>query len=291
MGPLVGVLPLRIPTSAGSFRELAVRVAETTARALAHQDLPAGELARRVEVERPPGAGLTPVLLAVQPTGVPVTVRARARAARAHGRARRRRFGRRPGVPRAPDGIGAAAAARVRRGSLRCIRGRDAAPPVCPAARRRHRGAGSSLGGDLADGARRAGGADRDGDRRFAARGPGADRGARGAGAGPAHARGGRDHRTIGLVPVRRAGQLLRPGRPRPRGGGRAAGRRRGGVPAPRSPATGDAARHLARGRRVPPARPRPPGRAAARRRRDRRRPRRARGRPRARGGGRARRG
>ena len=74
VGPLVGVLPVRIATSAASFRELAGRAAEAMTRALAHQDLPAAELERRVEVERPPGAGLTPVLLAVQPAGVPVTV-------------------------------------------------------------------------------------------------------------------------------------------------------------------------------------------------------------------------
>lgn len=77
IGPLVRVLPIRIPTAGEpSFRDLADRVSAAATEALAHQDLPAAELARCAGFDRPRGAGLCPVLLTMQPADMPVTAQA-----------------------------------------------------------------------------------------------------------------------------------------------------------------------------------------------------------------------
>ena len=75
IGPLVDVLPLRLPTAASSFTALVQDAFTAVSRALAHRDLPAAELARCAHVVPPPGAGLTPVLVSMQPSGMAVSSR------------------------------------------------------------------------------------------------------------------------------------------------------------------------------------------------------------------------
>jgi amino acid adenylation domain-containing protein len=73
IGPLLRVLPVPVPAAgAATFRELAGRTAAAAGWARAHQDLPSDELASCAGFDRPPGAGLCPVLLSVQPEGMPV---------------------------------------------------------------------------------------------------------------------------------------------------------------------------------------------------------------------------
>jgi len=75
VGPLVDVLPVRLRLAAEmSFRELARAAMTTTARAIDHRGPAGGELTRLWGGERPAGMPLTPVSLAVQPDGVPVSV-------------------------------------------------------------------------------------------------------------------------------------------------------------------------------------------------------------------------
>ncbi|MFF5969962.1 amino acid adenylation domain-containing protein [Streptomyces sp. NPDC012769] len=74
VGPLVGILPLRVDIPAGaSFRKLAEQAADTTLRALSHCDLPADRIIEAIE--RPHGAPATPVVVSMQPSEVPVAVK------------------------------------------------------------------------------------------------------------------------------------------------------------------------------------------------------------------------
>ncbi|MER7519465.1 amino acid adenylation domain-containing protein [Streptomyces sp. NPDC126499] len=74
VGPLVGVLPLRIDVAATTpFRRLTEQAAETTLRALAHCDLPAERMIEAIE--RPHGTPAAPVVVSMQPTEVPVSVK------------------------------------------------------------------------------------------------------------------------------------------------------------------------------------------------------------------------
>ncbi|WP_158104571.1 non-ribosomal peptide synthetase [Amycolatopsis kentuckyensis] len=75
VGPLVDVLPVRLRLSADmTFRDLLRAAMTTTARAIDHRGLPSGELTRLWGGDRPAGMPLTPVSLAVQPAGLPVSV-------------------------------------------------------------------------------------------------------------------------------------------------------------------------------------------------------------------------
>jgi amino acid adenylation domain-containing protein len=87
IGPLVRVLPIRVPVTGDptlrdptlrdpTFRDLTARVTAAATEALTHQDLTTGDLARCADVDRPPGAGLCPVVLTMQPEDMPVTVEA-----------------------------------------------------------------------------------------------------------------------------------------------------------------------------------------------------------------------
>ncbi|MEQ0559939.1 amino acid adenylation domain-containing protein [Amycolatopsis sp. NEAU-NG30] len=73
VGPLVDVLPVRLRLGDGSFRDLLRAAMTTTARALDHRGLPSGELTTLWGGDRPAGMPLTPVSLAVQPSGLPVS--------------------------------------------------------------------------------------------------------------------------------------------------------------------------------------------------------------------------
>ena len=74
IGPLVRVLPIPLPVAGdASGRDLATRAMAATVDAIAHQDLAAGELAASAGFDRPPGATLCPVILTMQPEGMPVT--------------------------------------------------------------------------------------------------------------------------------------------------------------------------------------------------------------------------
>ncbi|MFI7673439.1 amino acid adenylation domain-containing protein [Actinophytocola sp. NPDC049390] len=74
VGPLVDVLPVRLRIDADtSFRHL-LRAAMTTAvRAIDHRGLPADDLAGLWGGDRPAGVSLTPVSIAVQPDGLPLS--------------------------------------------------------------------------------------------------------------------------------------------------------------------------------------------------------------------------
>ncbi|MFB9687437.1 amino acid adenylation domain-containing protein [Amycolatopsis plumensis] len=75
VGPLVDVLPVRLRLSADmTFRDLLRAAMTTTARAIDHRGLPTAELTRLWGGDRPAGMPLTPVSLAVQPAGLPVSV-------------------------------------------------------------------------------------------------------------------------------------------------------------------------------------------------------------------------
>jgi amino acid adenylation domain-containing protein len=77
IGPLIRILPVPVRTGGEpSFRELASRVSAATTRVLAHQDLPARELAGCAGVDRPHGAGLCPVVLSMQPADMPAVAEA-----------------------------------------------------------------------------------------------------------------------------------------------------------------------------------------------------------------------
>ncbi|GAA3727519.1 hypothetical protein GCM10022225_06080 [Plantactinospora mayteni] len=73
VGALMDVLPVRVDCADDpSFAGLAARVAANTARVLAHRDVAVGDLPRLTGVVRPLGAGLTPVVLSVQPDDLPM---------------------------------------------------------------------------------------------------------------------------------------------------------------------------------------------------------------------------
>jgi len=75
VGALLDVLPIRVDCADDpSFAGLAARVAGRTAHALAHRDVAIGDLPRLAGVSRPIGTGLTPVVLSVQPDGMPMEV-------------------------------------------------------------------------------------------------------------------------------------------------------------------------------------------------------------------------
>jgi hypothetical protein len=75
IGPLVDLLPVRVRAGGTpTFRELAAKVATTTNRALAHQDLGIVQIAACAEPDRPKGLPLTPIVLSMQPATVPVAV-------------------------------------------------------------------------------------------------------------------------------------------------------------------------------------------------------------------------
>ncbi|MDG4787850.1 AMP-binding protein [Micromonospora sp. WMMD1102] len=75
IGALIDVLPVRVDCADDpSFAGLAARVATDTARVLAHRDVAVGDLPRLTGLVRPLGAGLTPVVLSVQPEGLPMEV-------------------------------------------------------------------------------------------------------------------------------------------------------------------------------------------------------------------------
>ncbi|MGX7670452.1 amino acid adenylation domain-containing protein [Plantactinospora sp. DSM 117369] len=75
IGALMDVLPVRVDCADDpSFAGLAARVAANTAQVLAHRDVAVGDLPRLTGVVRPLGAGLTPVVLSVQPEDLPMEV-------------------------------------------------------------------------------------------------------------------------------------------------------------------------------------------------------------------------
>ncbi|WP_158634085.1 non-ribosomal peptide synthetase [Amycolatopsis sp. WAC 04169] len=75
VGPLVDVLPVRLRLDPGtSFRDLLRSAMTTAARAIDHRGLPSGELAGLWGGDRPAGVPLTPVSIAVQPDGLPLSV-------------------------------------------------------------------------------------------------------------------------------------------------------------------------------------------------------------------------
>ncbi|MPZ28883.1 MAG: amino acid adenylation domain-containing protein [Micromonosporaceae bacterium] len=77
IGPLVRTLPTPVSVAGEpTFRELAGRVAAAATWALAHPDLTAEELTRCAGFDRPRGADLCPVLLSMQPEGMPVVAEA-----------------------------------------------------------------------------------------------------------------------------------------------------------------------------------------------------------------------
>ncbi|RSM59270.1 hypothetical protein DMH03_25820 [Amycolatopsis sp. WAC 01376] len=74
VGPLVDVLPVRLRLGADtSFRDLLRAAMTTAAQAIDHRGLPSGELAELWGGDRPAGVPLTPVSIAVQPDGVPLS--------------------------------------------------------------------------------------------------------------------------------------------------------------------------------------------------------------------------
>ncbi|MFJ8917451.1 amino acid adenylation domain-containing protein [Amycolatopsis sp. NPDC102389] len=74
VGPLVDVLPVRLRLDAdASFRDLLRAAMTTAAHAIDHRGLPTGELAALWGGDRPAGVPLTPVSIAVQPDGVPLS--------------------------------------------------------------------------------------------------------------------------------------------------------------------------------------------------------------------------
>ncbi|MBE1573514.1 amino acid adenylation domain-containing protein [Amycolatopsis roodepoortensis] len=74
IGPLVDVLPVRLRLDADtSFRDLLRTAMTTAAHAIDHRGLPSGELAGLWGCDRPAGVPLTPVSIAVQPDGVPLS--------------------------------------------------------------------------------------------------------------------------------------------------------------------------------------------------------------------------
>ncbi|WP_219150633.1 non-ribosomal peptide synthetase [Amycolatopsis sp. TNS106] len=74
VGPLVDVLPVRLRIEADtSFRDLLRAAMTTAAHAIDHRGLPSGELAGLWGGDRPAGVPLTPVSIAVQPDGVPLS--------------------------------------------------------------------------------------------------------------------------------------------------------------------------------------------------------------------------
>ncbi|MFI7120443.1 amino acid adenylation domain-containing protein [Amycolatopsis sp. NPDC049868] len=74
VGPLVDVLPVRLRLDADtSFRDLLRAAMTKAAHAIDHRGLPSGELAGLWGGERPAGVPLTPVSIAVQPDGLPLT--------------------------------------------------------------------------------------------------------------------------------------------------------------------------------------------------------------------------
>jgi len=74
VGPLVDVLPVRLRLAdAGSFRDLLRAAMTTTARAIDHRGPSSGELTELWGGDRAAGRPLTPVSLAVQPAGLPVS--------------------------------------------------------------------------------------------------------------------------------------------------------------------------------------------------------------------------
>ncbi|MFE6615869.1 amino acid adenylation domain-containing protein [Amycolatopsis sp. NPDC057786] len=74
VGPLVDVLPVRLRLKADtSFRDLLRAAMTTAAHAIDHRGLPSGELAELWGGDRPAGVPLTPVSIAVQPDGVPLS--------------------------------------------------------------------------------------------------------------------------------------------------------------------------------------------------------------------------
>ncbi|MEV6977530.1 amino acid adenylation domain-containing protein [Kitasatospora sp. NPDC093806] len=75
IGPLVGVLPVRLRLAEGlSFRNAVRRAAGATARALDHPGLTVQEAFRAAGIEHPRGSLGTPVVLSFQPSGLPVAV-------------------------------------------------------------------------------------------------------------------------------------------------------------------------------------------------------------------------
>ncbi|MEU8417693.1 amino acid adenylation domain-containing protein [Amycolatopsis japonica] len=74
VGPLVDVLPVRLRLDADtSFRDLLRAAMTTAAHAIDHRGLPSGELAGLWGGDRPAGVPLTPVSIAVQPDGLPLS--------------------------------------------------------------------------------------------------------------------------------------------------------------------------------------------------------------------------
>ena len=74
VGPLVDVLPVRLRlTRDMSFRDLLHTAMTTTVRAIDHRGLSSGELTGLWGGDRPAGMPLTPVSIAVQPAGLPVS--------------------------------------------------------------------------------------------------------------------------------------------------------------------------------------------------------------------------
>ncbi|MER5635514.1 amino acid adenylation domain-containing protein [Kitasatospora sp. NPDC002227] len=75
VGPLVGILPVRLRFAHGqSFRSAVGQAAAATARAMDHQGLTVQEAFEAAGLEHPRGTMGTPVVLSVQPPGLPVAV-------------------------------------------------------------------------------------------------------------------------------------------------------------------------------------------------------------------------
>ncbi|GAB3440722.1 hypothetical protein GCM10027436_24460 [Actinophytocola sediminis] len=75
VGPLADVLPVRLRlTPDTSVRDLLRTTMSSAVRALDHGGLPGGELAGLWDGDRPAGVPLTPVSIAVQPDGLPMSV-------------------------------------------------------------------------------------------------------------------------------------------------------------------------------------------------------------------------
>jgi amino acid adenylation domain-containing protein len=75
IGLLVDVVPVRLRLEDGLTLRAAIRHAgSVTARAMDHRALPGRERTEASDVERPPGALLTPVTLSLQPSEVPVSL-------------------------------------------------------------------------------------------------------------------------------------------------------------------------------------------------------------------------
>ncbi|MGW1175356.1 amino acid adenylation domain-containing protein [Kitasatospora sp. NPDC002543] len=75
VGPLVGILPIRLRLGEGqSFRDAVGRAAATTARAMDHPGFTVRDAFEAAGVEHPRGTMGTPVVLSLQPPGLPVAV-------------------------------------------------------------------------------------------------------------------------------------------------------------------------------------------------------------------------